>query len=239
MQREIDKLSGHYIICGAGHVGSVIAAGLRKTGRPFVLIERDRETVQKLSEHLGEPACLAVDGDATADESLKTAGVERAAGVFAALTTDQDNAFVALSAKGLNPKARVVCCQKELEVREKLFRSGADNVVNPEFIGGLRMASEMVRPATVEFLDSMIRAPDSAVRFEEVVVAEGSSYAGRPAGELKGAEGNAPLLVAVLAAGSKRYEINPEPARPLRAGDRLVLIGEVGRLARLRKAVEA
>jgi voltage-gated potassium channel len=239
MQKNIDKLSGHYIICGGGHAGGVIGAELRKTQRPFVAVDLSAETLGKMSERLGEGGYFTLVGDATEDETLKKAGVERAAGVFAVLATDQDNAFVALSAKGLNPKTRVVSAQKELGVREKLFRSGADNVVNPEYIGGLRMASEMVRPATVGFLDSMIRERGEIVRFEEIDVPANSPYVGKPVEQVNGSGGSAPLLVAVQAAGSaSKYEINPPPSRPLAAGDRLVMLGEIGQVSALRKKIE-
>lgn len=237
MQKEIGKLSGHYIVCGSGRAGGVIIAELQKTGRPFVLIEKNKEALQRTVAHLGENACLVLEGDATEDETLKAAGVERAAGVFAVLPTDQDNAFVALSAKGLNPAVRVVCCQKELGVREKLFRSGADHVVNPEFIGGLRMASEMIRPAATGFLDSMIRDRDNVVRFDEIAVPEGSSYVGRPVSEIKGTEGGAPLLLAVQEPGSGKYDINPQSTRLIRAGERLVLLGEMAKLRELKERI--
>jgi voltage-gated potassium channel len=236
MEKGIAGLTGHYIICGASHAGGVICSELHKTGRPFVLVERDKERLRREAERLGE-GVHSIEGDATQDETLKRAGVERAAGVFAVLATDQDNAFVALSAKGLNPKVRVVSKQKELGVREKLFRSGADNVVNPEYIGGLRMASEMIRPAAVGFLDLMIRDRGSVVRFEEVAVPNGSAYVGRALSEVKGSGVEGPLLVAVLDGQSGRYEINPMPDRPIKAGDCLVMLGDVTKLSELRKAL--
>lgn len=236
MEMDIAGLTGHYIICGAGHAGGVICSELQKTGRPFVLVERDKERLRRQIEHLGEQACW-IEGDATADETLKKAGVERAAGVFAVLSTDQDNAFVALTAKGLNPKVRIVSSQKELGVRDKLFRSGADNVVNPQYIGGLRMASEMIRPAAVGFMDSMIRDRGSVIRFEEVGVPEGSAYVGRLLESVKGAAGDGPLLVAVLDAPTGRYDINPSSDRAIKAGDQLVMLGDVVKLEEMRKEI--
>lgn len=238
MQREIDKLSGHYIVCGAGHAGGVIAGELKKTGRPFVVVDKDEENLRKLVERIGEGGYHTLVGDATEDETLKRAGILRALGVFAVLATDQDNAFVALSSKGLNAAARLVCRQTELGVREKLFRSGADNVVNPEFIGGLRMASEMIRPATTGFLDSMLREKGATVRFDEISVPERSPYVGRTVADVRGETGRS-LLVAVLEPGSGKYDINPDAARALRAGERLVLIGETAELAALRRKVES
>jgi len=238
MDKKIDALSGHYVVCGAGHTGGVICAELRKTGRAFVVVDLEQATIDKLAERLGAEF-LHVVGDGTEDEVLRRAGVERASGVFAVLATDQDNAFVVLSAKGINPKARVLACQKSLGVREKLLRSGADGVVDPEFIGGLRLASEMIRPATVGFLDSMLREKGTHVRFDEVLVPAGSALVGRELSEVKGSQGGAPLVVAVVAAGTDRYEINPPVARALAAGDRLVLIGETEGIADLRRRVES
>lgn len=234
MEKEITKLSGHYLVCGMTHSARVIMDELGKTGRRFVVVEQDRETVERLIAD----GFLAVEGDATNEETLKRAGVMQAAGVFAVLPSDQYNAFLALTAKGLNPKIRVVSAQKELTVRHQLLRSGADNVVNPQYIGGLRMVSEMIRPATTGFLDSMMREQGSIFRFDEVAVPEGSPLVGRPVGDVKGAESHAPLLVAVLEQKTGRYDINPDPGRLIQAGDRLVMIGEAAKLIELRKRIE-
>jgi len=234
MEKEIAKLSGHYIVCGMSHSARVIMDELQKTGRAFVAIDKDRETVEKLIAD----GIKAVEGDATEEETLKRAGVMKAAGIFAVLASDQYNAFLALTAKGLNSKIRVVSTQRELTVRQQLLRSGADNVVNPQYIGGLRMVSEMVRPATVGFLDSMMRERGSVVRFDEVAIPAGSPLVGRPVGDVKGAEGHAPLLVAVLEEETGRYDINPDPRRLIKSGDRLVMIGEASKLSDLRKRIE-
>jgi voltage-gated potassium channel len=236
MEQNIAHLSDHFIICGAGHTGGVICAELKKTGRDFVVVDRDPVAIATLSQRLGFDL-LHIVGDGSDDAVLRSAGVTRAAGVFAVLATDQDNAFVVLSAKGLNPKTRVLACQKSLGVREKLMRSGADGVVDPEFIGGLRLASEMIRPVTVGFLDSMLRNKDSHFRFDEISVPSDSPVIGHPVGKIKGGEGGCPLVVAVVAAGSDDYELNPSVDRPVRAGDRLVILGETEALGGLRKRV--
>ncbi len=238
MEKKIAQLSGHFVICGAGHTGGVVCAELKKTGRDFVVVDNDAAAIARLEERLGFEL-LHVVGDGSDDDVLVRAGVKKAAGVFAVLATDQDNAFVVLSAKGLNPKAKVLACQKSLGVREKLLRSGADGVVDPEFIGGLRLASEMIRPVTVGFLDSMLRVKDAHFRFDEISVPANSAMVGRPFGEIKGGEGGMPLVVAVVAEGSDLYELNPPVARPVRAGDRLVILGETEALGGLRKRVLA
>lgn len=236
MENQIAHLEGHYIVCGAGHTGGVVCGELLKTGRTFVVVDRDPATIARLIERLGREV-LHVVGDGSDDAVLRRAGVEKAAGVFAVLATDQDNAFVVLSAKGLNPKAKVLACQKSLGVREKLMRSGADGVVDPEFIGGLRLASEMIRPITVGFLDSMLRAKDSHYRFDEIAVRSDSPLVGREMSQIKGAQGGCPLVVAVVPAGSSDYELNPRADRTILAGDRLVLLGETEALRSLRSTV--
>jgi voltage-gated potassium channel len=234
MEKQIERLSGHYIVCGMSHSAQVIMEELRQTGRACVVVEQDREIAEKLIAD----GVMVVEGDATEEETLKRAGVMKAAGVFAVLASDQFNAFLALTAKGLNPKIRIVSTQRELTVRQQLLRSGADNVVNPQYIGGLRMVSEMVRPATVGFLDLMMRDRSSVVRFDEVAVPDGSPLVGRPVGEVKGAEGHVPLLVAVFERETGRYDINPDSGRPIKAGDRLVMIGEASMLCELRERIE-
>ena len=234
MEKEIARLSGHYIVCGMNHSARVIMDELEKTGRAFVIVEKERETVEKL---IAEGFNIVL-GDATEEEVLLKAGIMKAAGVFAVLASDQYNAFLALTARGLNPQIRIVSTQKELTVRHQLLRSGADNVVNPEYIGGLRMVSEMVRPATVGFLDAMMRERDSVVRFDEVAVPEGSSWAGLPVVRLKETEGRPPLLVAVFDQKTGHYDINPDPTRLIMEGDRLVMIGESTALLALRELIE-
>lgn len=236
MESRIAGLSDHFVVCGAGHTGGVVCAELRKTGRAFVVVDRDAEAIAQLEERLGFDI-LHIVGDGSEDAVLQRAGIERAAGLFAVLATDQDNAFVVLTAKGLNPRAKVLVCQKSLGVREKLIRSGADGVVDPEFIGGLRLASEMIRPVTVGFLDSMLRNKDSHFRFDEIAVPKDSPVVGKPVGEIKGAEGGAPLVVAVVAAGTDRYELNPPTSRLVKEGDRLVVLGETEALGGLRAKV--
>lgn len=238
MERKIARMHGHYIVCGAGHTGAVICDELRKTGRHFVVIDHDGAALLQLEEHLGQEV-LCVVGDASDDAVLIRAGVSRAAGVFAVLSTDQDNAFVALSSKGINPAARVLTCQRSFGVREKLLRSGADGVVDPEFIGGMRLASEMIRPVTVSFLDAMLRETAAHFRFDEINVPADSPLLGHPLGAIKGAAGGGPLIVAVVAAGMETQEINPSVERLLGAGDRLIVLGETGALGLLRRQLGA
>lgn len=231
MEKNIQALKNHYIVCGAGHTAMSIIEELRKTGRPFVVIEQNPDEAKKLAEK----GYLAFAGDATSDDALLLAGAKAAYGVFCALKNDKDNAFIALAAKGLNPALRIISSQSEADVKDKLLRSGCDATVNPGRIGGMRMVSEMVRPATVGFLDWMLRDSGQGWRFEDVVIPEDSPLKNKPLGELKGAQGNAALAVAIKFPDKNDYELNPSPHRKIVPGEILVVLGDQRHTEELRR----
>lgn len=217
MHRAIGKLKGHYIVCGGGKNGRYVAEELQRTKRDVVVVEHDRARVQEYIEH----GVLALEGDATSDDILRAAGIDQAAGLVATLPEDRDNMFVVITARGLNPKIRIVAKIDDVNVRDKFVRSGADSAVSASFIGGLRMASELIRPETVTFLDTMLR--DSAnFRVEDVPV--GPSHVGRTIEECDVLASSGVLVVAVKHLGS--YSFNPNPLTKLRAGDTLIVIGD-------------
>jgi len=167
MKKEIDKLRGHYIVCGIGRIGTNVANELIKSKRSLVVVENNREALDAwLAEH---PQTLYLHEDAAADETLRNGGLMSAAGVFAVTGDDSHNLMVALSVKLLNPKARVVVRVHDIRNTHKARRAGADEVVSPDFTGGMRIASAMVRPHAVSFMDQMLRTDDE-LRIEEVVV---------------------------------------------------------------------
>lgn len=170
MEKAIAKLAGHYIVCGIGRVGSNVASELVKTQRALVVIENDREALNHWLElHPNTPHLHA---DAADDESLRRAGVMAAAGVFAVTGDDSHNLMVSLSVKLLNSKARVVARLHDIRNANKAHRAGADEIVSPDFTGGMRIASAMVRPHVVNFMDQMLRSDDE-LRVEEVRVPAG------------------------------------------------------------------
>ncbi len=155
MNKEIDKLGNHYIICGAGETGIHIIQELSKTMKSFVVVERNQERLDKLSATI--PGLIYLAGDATDDEVLLAAGVERAQGVFAVLPADKDNLYITVMTKQYNKNARIVALGIEDKAVSKLKTAGADSVISASVIGGLRIASEMIRPSAVKFLDTMLR----------------------------------------------------------------------------------
>lgn len=169
MEKEIAKLTGHYIVCGIGRVGTNVARELLKTRRKFVVIESDKVALDSWLEH--HPHALYLHDDAADDSALQQAGVARSLGVFAVTSDDSHNLMISLSVKLLNPKSRVVVRLHDIRNSNKARRAGADEIVSPDFTGGMRIASAMVRPHVVNFMDQMMHS-DEGLRVEEVVVPE-------------------------------------------------------------------
>ncbi|OGS16935.1 MAG: hypothetical protein A2234_09010 [Elusimicrobia bacterium RIFOXYA2_FULL_58_8] len=233
MQNKIEQIENHFVVCGASRPGLSVCEELYKTSRPFVLVVLGEEEVKKF---MGRGWC-AVSGDASSCATLEAAGIKKARGIFCALSGDKDNGFVAITARGLNPAVKIVTVQNDHddEMRDKLVRAGADIVINPSHIGGLRMASEMLRPATVKFLDSMLRGQKAGVRFEDIEAGAGAH--GRLMGDFKGAGSKGALIVALKIPGKQDYEINPLPEVKLEKGCVLVALGTPEELKTLSAAL--
>lgn len=216
MEKQIARMSGHYIVCGIGRVGSNVAGELIKTGRSHVVIETDRAVLDSwLEEH---PASLHLHGDAASDDALRYAGVATAASVFAVTGDDSHNLVVALSVKLLNPKARVVARIHDIRNAAKARRAGADEVVSPDFTGGMRIASAMVRPHAVNFMDQMLHS-DGNLRVEELIVP--AHLGATPLSELV-PRSREYMLMAVHEHG--RWTFNPPEAHLVQPGTALVLM---------------
>src|SRR5690349_15847072 len=156
MQKRIDALEGHLVVAGGGRTGRYIVEELAAIGREFVLVDKDEDMLRRMNDELGGNL-LYVVGDATDDHTLLAARVDRAQGVMAALTEDPDNLFIVMSARALNPKARIVSKVIEIENEPKIRRAGADQTISLHRMGGQRMVSELVRPKVTSFLDNMPR----------------------------------------------------------------------------------
>ncbi len=167
MEKEIAKLAGHYIVCGIGRVGSNVAKELVATRRRFVVVESDRPSLDAWLEH--HPNTLYVHDDAADDAALHRAGLLGATGVFAVTGDDSHNLMIAMSVKMLNPTVRVVVRLHDVRNTKKARHAGADEIVSPDFTGGMRIASAMVRPHAVNFMDQMLRS-EGGMRVEELVL---------------------------------------------------------------------
>lgn len=167
MEKEIARLSGHFIVCGIGRVGSNVAKELVTTRRRFVVVESERPALDAWLEH--HPDIPYVHDDAADDAALLRAGLMGAAGVFAVTGDDSHNLMIAMSVKMLNPAVRVVVRLHDVRNSRKARHAGADEIVSPDFTGGMRIASAMVRPHVVNFMDQMLRS-EGGLRVEEIVL---------------------------------------------------------------------
>ena len=216
MEKQIARLKDHYIVCGIGRVGSNVATELIHTERALVVIESDRAALDRWLEV--QPDALCLHQDAADDEALVKAGVTNAAGVFAVTADDSHNLMVALSVKMLNPKARVVVRLHDIRNSDKARKAGADEIVSPDFTGGMRIASAMLRPHVVNFMDQMLRS-DRGLRVEEVQVPPDFVTTALIHIAPKCREY---LLVALHE--NDNWQFNPDDQCPVKAGDVLVFM---------------
>ena len=235
MHRAIETLSDHVIVCGSGTTGRHIASELRAVGVPFVVIDSDGSRLEELSSEYDD-TLLYIHGDATDDHVLQLAGIERARGVISALNDDKANLFVTITARALNPKIRIVAKSIEASTEAKLRRAGADAVVAPNYIGGVRLFSEMVSPKTVAFLDRIVRFGSGiSVGIEAIDIPASSPLVGKRLAETKIREAGA-LVVAVHRPDGD-YVYNPGSEHLLEAGDSLIVLADNRDVAALRQRI--
>jgi len=201
MEKKARNSKGHYIVCGVGWVGSHIVNELCSTQRPYVIVDINKDSIERVGRDTTEE--IIIEGDATENEILLKAGIEQARGVFAVTGDDNHNLVISLTAKQLNPGVKVVARCNETSNEAKMRKAGADAVVSPGYIGGLRMASEMIRPTVVSFLDIMLRDRDSNLRVEEVTVP--NSLAGKTISELNLGKHRQLLLLAIRTGEDWKY----------------------------------
>jgi voltage-gated potassium channel len=230
MNRMIKKLSNHYILCGWGNTGYYVLEEMERTHRPCVVVEKDVTKVSKLAEK----DALVVEGDATEDATLVSAGIRRAGGLVTTLPTDKDNMFVVITARGLNPSIRIVAKIDDVSSRDKFLRSGANIAISADFIGGLRMVSELVRPATTSFLDTMLR-DRSGLRVEDVQVSADSKYASKTLSSCDVFTKVGVLILSIKQGDS--FQFNPPPDTVLNGGDTLIVIGNPEQIRGARSAL--
>ena len=216
MRKSIQAMRKHYIICGIGRVGTNVAHELEVTGRHYVVIESDKEAIERYMERY--PNALCMHDDSSEDNALTEAGIEHAAGVFAVTGDDSKNLVITLSAKLLNPEARVVARCHEVNYIDKIRKVGADAIVSPDFTGGMRIASSMVRPQVVSFLDEMLRS-DQGLRVEEVDVPEGF-----PGGRLHSLVPRSPDYVLMAVRTGGQWQFNPQEDFAIEGGNTLILM---------------
>jgi len=234
MERTISKLKDHYIICGCGVVGKEIASEFSREGVAFVGVEQDLSS----SDLARDESILIVEGDAEDEETLIKAGIERARGLAAVLRKDEANVFVVLTARQLNPRLTIVARAAEKRTVNKLLKAGADRVISPFQIAGRRIASVILRPSVVNFLDVMVEGGNLAMRLEEVAVAAGSPLVGKQLRESGIGQQTGAIVVGILGPDG-RTRVNPSETAALsgvvlKEGDALIALGNDAQLRRLK-----
>lgn len=238
VMRAIEKTRNHVVICGAGRTGRQVAEELTSMGQEYVVIERDP---QRVEEFYGmTPDAKIVQGDATVDHTLEDGGVDRAIGLIACLSSDTDNLFVCLSAKDLNPDLVVVARAYEEETMSKMYRAGADHVVSPNVSSAIRMASVMLRPTVLSFLDVATRSPDFSLRMEQASIRESSELAGKTLREARIPQKTGLIVIAVRKGGKEEgFVFNPVAATRIEPDDEMIVLGKPDQIDALRKYLEA
>ena len=232
--KELDKLENHHIICGYGRIGSTVAGEYARESLPHVIIESDEST----TAHLDQEGKLVILGDATRDETLIEANVGKARSLVCALPTDAENVFVTLTARALNPNLFILCRAALESSIGKMEAAGANRVVSPYIMGGMRIAQSVLRPKLAGFIDEVIGHATTDLDFDEVTVPEGSNLVGMALRESKISQETGVYLLSIRhSSGEMRF--NPGPDFQIQAGDHLYALGTPEEVESLRRRVHA
>jgi voltage-gated potassium channel len=218
--RMLNYIKDHFIVCGYGRIGSIIANQLRQQNVPFVVIERDPARLQAAMMD----GALAVQADASHEEVLKRVGIENARGLIAAVGTDAENVYTVLSARVLRPDIYIVGRAESEDASRKLLRAGADRVVSPYQIGAVQMAQTAIRPAVVDFMALATSSENLELAMEQVTIAKSSTLTEKSILEANLRQRFGVIVVAIQRQ-DRHMEFNPEPGAVIHAGDKLVVMG--------------
>ena len=232
MERQLARLEGHMIVCGAGPTAIYAATELHEVKRPVVLVCPTKLDAEAASLRI--PGIPVILGDPTDDDILEAAGIERAFGLIACSEHDNENVVITLSGRQLNPGLRIVSRLSDVDTASKIRKVGANAVVSPQHIGGLRLASELVRPTVVTFLDKMLLDKDRSLRIDEVTITEDSAVVGKPIREL-GLEHVPGMLLLAIRGSDGDWEYNPRRSTRVLSGTALIFLGSPDDSAALRE----
>ncbi len=231
IRRMIDRLEDHFIVCGYGRIGSVIAEEFRREGTPFVVVERDPERVHAVIA----AGMLAVEADASREEVLRRLGIDRARGLIAAVGTDAENVYAILTARVLAPNLFIVARAETDDAQRKLLRAGASRVLSPYQIGAVQMAQTALRPAVVDFVQLATSSGNLDLAMEQIKIASGSALADRSLVDVNLRQRFSVIVVGIQRSGA-HMEFNPSADAVMRPGDDLVVLGRPANLKDLEQA---
>ena len=230
-KRMLDTLQQHFIVCGFGRMGHIIAHEFARQGVPFVLIERDPERMREAIE----AGYLAVEADASSEAVLTRVRIDRARGLIAAVSTDAENVYAVLTARLLRPDLFIIGRAETDDAKAKLERAGADRVLSPYQIGGLQLAQTALRPAVVDFVQLATSSENLELNMEQVKISEDAEIAGRTIIQANLRQRFGVIVVGIQRADG-RMEFNPEPESVMQPGDHLVVLGKAANLSGLEAA---
>jgi len=232
MERELERLTGHYIICGAGRVGRSAARELARRPAPFVIVELNEAKGARFADEF-----LVMIGDATKEQALRRARIETARGLVAATTTDAANLYIVLTARGLNPKLKIIARASEEDAEKHLRTAGADEVISPYSFAGHRIAQTFLQPHVVSFLDTATTHLGMDLEIGEVHIASRSRFAGVTVEGSRIRQDRGVIILAIKRAQGMRF--NPSPEDRIEPGDCLIAMGEPTQLRALETAAAA
>ena len=229
MEREIDRLKDHYIICGAGRVGRSAARELARRPAPFVIVEQNEAKAARFANNW-----LMLVADATQEQTLRQVHIERARGLVAATTTDATNLYIVLTARGLNPNLKIIARASEEDAEKHLLKAGADSVVSPYLFAGQRIAQSFLRPHVVSFLDTATTHLGMDLEIGEIQVRANSEFAGKTVGNSRIRQERGVIILAIKRERGMRF--NPSPEDTIEPGDFLIAMGQPSQLRELEQA---
>ena len=228
MEREISRLTDHFIICGAGRVGRSAARELARKPAPFLVIEQSESKAQRYGEEF-----LIMLGDATQETTLREARIEYARGLVAATTTDATNIYIVLTARALNPRLKIIARASEEDAEKHLLTAGADSVISPYVFAGHRIAQSFLRPNVLDFLDiAPVRQGKMGLEIEEISVDQSSPFSGKTIESSKIRQDLGVIVLAIKHPGQE-MRFNPAPDDRIEPGDYLIAMGEPAGLRKL------
>jgi voltage-gated potassium channel len=230
-EHMLDELEGHFIICGFGRMGRIVANEFSRQRVPFVVVERDSARMQEAVD----AGYLAVEADASSEAVLTRVGIKKARGFIAAVSTDAENVYAVLTARLMRPDLFIIGRAETDDARTKLVRAGADRVISPYQIGGLQLAQTALRPAVVDFVQIATSSDNLELTMEQVRIADGASLSGRTLLDSNLRQRFGVIVVGIQRANG-RMEFNPAPDAEMRAGDHLVVLGRSENLRELEVA---
>jgi voltage-gated potassium channel len=230
--KRIKSLRDHYIICGYGRIGSIICRELTGKSIPLIVIEKD----ERVHEQLEEDKVLYLDRDATDEETLTEAGIETAKGLVSVVSSDAENVYVCLTARGLNPRLYILSRAEDEISERKLLRAGANKVVLPYMLGGRRMVQAIIRPTVSDFLESAIHDKSFELDIEEITAGEGSPLIDQTLVD-SGIRQEMDVIIIGIKQEDDTMIFNPSSRTKINRGDTLIAMGRNKDLEKLRKAL--